>query len=376
MTFAELPAGVAAITDRLSLSLFRSVISVDRAPFLLEALLDLNKNGQEKASLIQSLLMIRAALLLFCFTVGLSAWTGGLMDDPKETLASFLPDKVEGWRAAAEDRIFDQETIFDYIDGAGEVYRSYNFRRLLSRRYERQDRSALVADLFDMGSSRDAFGVFTHDLEGEDAGLGQGSNYKGGLLSFWRDRYFVSLYAEDETEETKQALFALGASVAEAIGRDGPEPELLRFLPERFHRPGSVRYFHTHHVLNYHFFVAADNILNLGSETEAVLSGRAAPTGAAPASRKASDGVVLLVVRYPSAAESSEAFANFLEAYMPDASPGGERMKEARYVRTEDGRWTGGFARGDVVALVFQASAAEDALAALSLVAESLEKDR
>jgi len=320
--------------------------------------------------------MIRAALLLFCFTVGLSAWTGGRMDDPKEALASLLPDEVEGWRAAAEDRLFDPETIFDYIDGAGEVYRSYNFRLLLSRRYERQGRAALVADLFDMGSSRDAFGVFTHDLEGEDAGLGQGSNYKGGLLSFWRDRYFVSLFAEEETEETKRALFALGAAAAGAVGRDGLEPELLGLLPERFRRPGSVRYFHTHHVLNYHFFVAAENILNLGPGTEAVLAGRARAAEVAPVSPEAADAGVLLVVRYPSAAKSSESFAGFLEAYMPDASPGGERMEYARLVQTEDGRWTGGFARGNVIALVFQASADEDVLDALDLVAGALERER
>ncbi|MBN2199821.1 MAG: hypothetical protein JW747_08240 [Candidatus Aminicenantes bacterium] len=320
--------------------------------------------------------MIRAAPLLLCFAAVLPAWTGEFMDDPKEALASLLPDEIEGWRSAASDRLFDPETIFDYIDGAGEVYRSYNFRILLSRRYECQDRAALVADLFDMGSSRDAFGVFTHDLEGEDAGLGQGSNYKGGLLSFWRDRYFVSLYAEEETEETKRTLFALGAAVAEAVGRDGAEPGLLRLLPERFRRPGSVRYFHTHHVLNYHFFVAAENILNLGPKTEAVLAGQAAPVEAAPDSMQDPGGGVLLVVRYPTAAEASEAFSGFLNAYMPGAGPRRAPLEGARLVRTEDGRWTGIFARGDVVAIVFQEAEAVDVLDALDHIAGALEKGR
>lgn len=320
--------------------------------------------------------MIRSAIIFLFVGAGLAAWTGENMEDPKETLASLLPAEVAGWRAEAEDQVYDPETIFDYINGAGEVYRSYNFRLLLSRRYEREGAAALVADLFDMGSSRDAFGVFTHDLDGEDARLGQGSNYKGGLLSFWRDRYFVSLYAEQETPETRESLYALGAAVAEAVGRDGPKPGLCDLLPVRFRDPGPVRYFHTHHVLNYHFFIAADNILNLGPGTEAVLSGRSAPPAApGPSGDEAGRGV-LLVVRYPTPADASGAFSRFLEIYMPDASPGSEPLKDARLVRTEDGRWTGGFARGDIAALVFQEASAENALSALSLVAGTLEKER
>ncbi|MBM3297915.1 MAG: hypothetical protein FJY83_10010 [Candidatus Aminicenantes bacterium] len=320
--------------------------------------------------------MLRLSLILLFVAVGLSAWTGEHMEDSKEGLMALLPAEVAGWRAEAEDQVYDPETIFDYIDGAGEVYRSYNFRLLLSRRYEREGAAALVADLFDMGSSRDAFGVFTHDLDGEDARLGQGSNYKGGLLSFWRDRYFVSLYAEEETEETKRALFALGATVDKAVGRDGSKPDLLKLLPGKYRDTGPVRYFHTHHVLNYHFFVAAENILNLGPGTEAVLSGRSAPPAAPEPSGEEAGRGVLLVVRYPAPAEASGAFFRFLETYMPDASPGSEPLEDARLVRTEDGRWTGGFARGDVAAIVFQEASAENVLEALRLVAGALDKDR
>jgi hypothetical protein len=76
-----------------------------------------------------------------------------------------------------------------------------------------------------METSKDAFGVFTHDLEGEDARIGQGSTYNGGLLSFWKDRFFVSLYSEEETEDTRKALFALGEKVASSIKKEGKEPD-------------------------------------------------------------------------------------------------------------------------------------------------------
>ena len=40
--------------------------------------------------------------------------------DPLDPLHHSLPAKIEGWKALLEeDHIYDRETIFDYIDGAG-----------------------------------------------------------------------------------------------------------------------------------------------------------------------------------------------------------------------------------------------------------------
>ena len=39
----------------------------------------------------------------------------------------------------------------------------------MARRFHKDGKPDIVVDAFDMGSSEDAFGVFTHDLDGEDA---------------------------------------------------------------------------------------------------------------------------------------------------------------------------------------------------------------
>jgi hypothetical protein len=271
-------------------------------------------------------------------------------------LKSLLPSEALGWKAEAADHVYDRESIFEYIDGAGEVYRAFNFRQLLSRRFHREGKPDIIIDLFDMGSSADAFGVFTHDLEGEDAGLGQGSNYKGGLLTFWRERYLVCLFAEGETAETREALFALAKPVAAAIGRDGAKPALIGLVPPDFAPAGAIRYLHSPVILNYHFFVSAENILGLGPDTEAVL---------AKSGDKGQNGV-LLVVKYPGAAEAVAAFARFTKAYLHDAAGG------SGIVRTEDGKWTAARLIKDIVAVVFGAPADAAAKALLNKVAEAI----
>lgn len=264
----------------------------------------------------------------------------------RDRLASFLPAEARGWKAKSADQVFDAETIFDYIDGAGEVYRAFNMKLLVSRTFTKAGAPDLIADVFDMGSSADAFGVFAHDLDGEEWGIGQGSRYKDGLLQFWRGRTFVSLFAESETAETPATLREIGQAVAAAAGPDGPKPDLLDRLPPDY-RSGPVRYLHSPVILNYHFFVARENILNLGPTTEAVIGEKGEKRAASR----------LLLVRYPSPEEAAAALRSFLAAYMPD-----ERAD--RTVRTEDGRWTAADSSGPLVCVVFQAPTEAEAKAA------------
>lgn len=267
---------------------------------------------------------------------------GGMLlegDDPKKEiirLGESLALEVHGWKAKGKDKLYNPKTIFDYIDGAGEVYRSYNFHHLLVRRYAREGKPDIVADVFDMGTSEDAFGVFTHDLEGEEAGIGQGSTYKGGLLSFWKARFFISLYAEEETDETREALLALGREVDASIEEEGERPVLISLLPQEGLEEKSIRYFHNHIILNYHYFVADNNILLLDQKTEAALG------------KYGEGNIRFLIIRYPNSKKASDAYKTFIEYYMPDA-------KEAGMVQTEDRKWTAVRIKEEYIFIVFDA---------------------
>jgi len=268
-------------------------------------------------------------------------------------MAAFIPRTIGPWLSEA-DHVYDAETIFQYIDGAGEVYRSYNMKLLVSRRFHKDGRPDVIVDLFDMGSSEDAFGVFTHDLDGEDAQVGQGSNYKAGLLSFWKDRYFGSVSAEEETPEAKAAVLELGRRIAAAIKQEGPKPKLLSFLPPEGLESGRVHFFHNHSVLNYHFFVADGDILLLEQTASAVLASYESAGGKSR----------LLVVRYPDEAKAVRAYESFSRNYLPGAGKAGA-------VRIGDKKWTASARAGNIVIVVFNADSEMSAMNRLASV-ESL----
>ena len=148
--------------------------------------------------------------------------------DPLEALHGALPGQIMGWTAEPEDRYFDKETIFDYINGTGEVYRAYNLQRCLSRRYTTPKGPPIVLDIFYMGSSEDAFGVFTHDQDGEALDVGQGALYRSGWLSFWKDRS-SSPYTRKRKQPPRKRL------------SEGWARWWLRSSPPKVPNPGSFR---------------------------------------------------------------------------------------------------------------------------------------
>ena len=258
--------------------------------------------------------------------------------DPLKDLQSRLPDKIHGWVVEGEDRIYDTETIFDYIDGAGEVYRAYQMKACLSRRYHKEGDSPIVVDIFDMTSSKGAFGVFTHDQDGESVDIGQGGLYRSGWLSFWKNHFFISIYMEEEGAEAKKAVFKLAKLLDASIEGKGRLPEILSFLPEEGLIERRIHYLQNHIILNTHYYVSDTNILNLGPETDVVLAGY----------RRGENQARLLLIRYGSSKQATRSYERFRRLYLPEAT-GSEA------VLLENGKWCAVALKDRLVSVVLEA---------------------
>lgn len=234
----------------------------------------------------------------------------------------FIPEKVFDWTAAEKPDAYDRETIFDYINGAGEVYRQYGFRQLLVKRFKRTNHPSLTVELFDMGDSRDAFGIFSHSREGKTANIGQGSEFRGGLLCFWKNNFFACIYAEKRTDDTDTAVLELASGIEKRIGESGPLPELLDYLPEEGLMHSSIIYFHNQASLNYHYYLAENNILNLSEDTEAVIA------------RYEPHKAFLLCIMYNNEDQAEKSLQDFIAGYIPEAETTGlAQIEEDQWVK-------------------------------------------
>lgn len=225
--------------------------------------------------------------------------------DSGAELAHLLPGEIAGWKPAGEDRVFDRDSIFQYIDGAGEIYLAYAFRRVLVREYAGSAGALLVAEVYDMANPGDAYGIFSGDPDGESVAVGQEGLYGGGLLRFWKGPYFVRLMAEKETEESRRVVVGLGLKIAAAVREEGAKPAILACLPAERLEKKSVRYFHKQVSLNSHYYLADENVLLLDDRTEVALARY----------REGWEKSMLLVCRYPSPAAAGRAYLRFGRDY-------------------------------------------------------------
>lgn len=276
-------------------------------------------------------------LLLLCFLIHCS---GGEMNNLSENdLYQSMPDNILGWKVSGEDTVYDRETLFDYMNGGAELYLAYDFKQVFARRFAGPSENEIVLDIYDMGSSEEAFGIFSLDREDREAGIGQRSTYGFGLLRFWKGRYFVSINALGDEEVAEPVILELGKAVAALIKEEGSVPALLSYLPEKNLKKNRTSYFHSNICLNNRFFIASENILDLSNQTNCVFAEYAVNSKLT---------AFLLLIQYENNARAQAAYKSFIESYMPEAQDSG-------IAQMENGKWTMAKAEQSIVSVVFEA---------------------
>ncbi len=297
-------------------------------------------------------------LLLAMLVMGRSPALSVEKNVEKLEMKKLLPIQVGSYESDGKDQFYDRKTTFRYMDGAAELYRSYGFKLLMVRRYKKFDHPPVIVELFDMGSPEDAFGVFSFETEGEEMHVGQGSDYGGGLLRFWKGKFFVNVYAEQETSLTKQDVLEIGKAVANSIKHEGQKPKLIPFLPREDLLERSIRYFHLQQNLNHHYFISHQNILHLGEQTNAVLTSYGPP--------EAKGKTFFLLIQYPTMKRAENAFQSFVKAYMPESYT-------SKVIQTENGRWTSAQLHRKYIIVVFDAPQKEKAEELIQATRKKLE---
>ncbi|HEX7502406.1 MAG TPA: DUF6599 family protein, partial [Acidobacteriota bacterium] len=268
--------------------------------------------------------------------------------------AAIFPAVVRGWELAPATETYTRENLYQYIDGAAELYISYGFRRLLARRYEKENQPEIVADLFDMRDPGNAYGIFAHSQENPGLDIGEDGEYLDGLLRFRQGRYYVSLLASPETPESRLAILELGRKLAGRLGTAAGRPPVLALLPEKGLIAPSVRYFRHPAWQNTYVFISAENILDIGPDTQALLArydqGEQRP--------------VVLVVVYPARAAAARAFANFSRIFK---LPG-----RGQALQLADNKYLAALVEGKMIAAVWHGGGAAPCIQLLAAVREKI----
>jgi len=271
-----------------------------------------------------------------------------------ENKPPWWPVQIRGWQLKDELR-FHPGNLYEYIDGGAELFISFGFRELVSLTFVRTAEPDIVVDLFDMGSPRNAFAIFAHSQEKPDDTVGQGSEYLGGQLRFWKNRFYVSLLASPETAAARESIFDLAKAIATSIPEEGRLPDIVSRLPGEGLVQESIRLFFHPAWQNSFYMIDADNVFAIDEQTEAVLAKYGTP------GRR----LLLLLIRYQNPVQAGHVYRGLKKSFMASGDRNG------CWLRPENS-WAACQTRHEFILAVFRAPSRQEALNLLNRVAACL----
>jgi hypothetical protein len=150
---------------------------------------------------------------------------------------------VKGWKSASQVKTYEPSTLWEYINGAAELFLAFDFQELKVMDLKQKDR-IVTANIYDMGTPLNAFGMYMTERASDEEVLkigGEGYVSAPYQCMVYKDKYYVKVDAY-EGEITHDVGKALLTAIAAALpGNDGP-PEALNKLPSGNRVKGSERF--------------------------------------------------------------------------------------------------------------------------------------
>jgi hypothetical protein len=149
-----------------------------------------------------------------------------------------------GWTAVDQEYRYGRDDLWEYINGAAELFLTYRFRELVVADFE-QGEGSLTVSVYDMGSPLDAYGIFETEKPAKAQALADAGSaallqppYRGLLI---KDRFYVKIEAGGGDIGTEALAGALRDVAAGLPGDDGLPAE-LEALPEEGRVAGTVAF--------------------------------------------------------------------------------------------------------------------------------------
>lgn len=193
--------------------------------------------------------------------------------DELASLVTFSKDDFADWKLSAPVKIYDKDTIFEYIDGAAELYLAYNFSRVTSAEYKNAQTSILI-DVYDMVLPENAFGIYSliRYQEANYVKIGNEGILTDANLDFWQGKYYCKIYSLNQSEEYQKAVVAFGNKLSSRIIESGQEPNIIKKLPIDGLIAKSEKYFTRKLGLDNVHFISEENVLELDGQTKGAMA--------------------------------------------------------------------------------------------------------
>lgn len=150
---------------------------------------------------------------------------------------SLLP-QIAGWQQTKAPGLYSPESIFEYIDGAADLYLSFGFQELAVGNYQNGKKTTVDVEIYRHKEALATFGIYSQEKSSRSRFLAVGAEgyTGGGTLNFYSGQYYVKLYVYDGGTAADTILETFARQIAGRIGGSPSLPAQLKLFPA----PGRV----------------------------------------------------------------------------------------------------------------------------------------
>ena len=181
------------------------------------------------------------SILVSLFLLHLLTPNSGLS---KTNASSELFPDIKGWKKSGDIQIYTPQNLYEYINGAAELFLSYDFQELQVAEYLNRHNAAVIAEIYRHKTPVNAFGIYSQErpTEGNFLKIGAQGYVEESILNFVVGNAYVKINSYDVGEETREVLQTFAKRVAENLGGKESLPKILTCFPKEGKKQNSERF--------------------------------------------------------------------------------------------------------------------------------------
>lgn len=151
---------------------------------------------------------------------------------------------IDGWTKKGAPAVYTEDNLYEYIDGAAEIFLSYDFQSLSSLTYENGPGSFSV-DIYRHSTEKNGFGIYSQEKpqkNGDFMAIGTEGYYEKGVLNFLKGCYYVKISGYDLGDNDREVLTRAAKTIADKLEGAVGFPLVVNCFPKNGKVPGSEKY--------------------------------------------------------------------------------------------------------------------------------------
>jgi len=163
--------------------------------------------------------------------------------------------KIGEWQPQKNVQVYTPDNLFDYINGASELYLSYQFQQLDVIYYKNRKKQEIVVEVYQHQSPLYAFGIYSQECspESDYLSFGTESYIDGSNLFILAGNNYIKIYSYDLGDSATSQLTQFGQAFISFLKVASPLPKLIAAFPTEYLQPKSEQ-FVARNFLGYSFF--------------------------------------------------------------------------------------------------------------------------